>query len=121
MALPEQQLTTKLEAIRDSIVGFKFVTDSLLDRADKSESESANLRAELADLRNNTIRTDERIATIQRYLDTMSGDIRAVRNSVVGAVIAAVIIGVAGVAASSWRVTPIHTNSQTSAIVGRGA
>ena len=107
----DEQIKTKLETIKESIIGHKFIVDSLLDRSDKLETELRNYQAQLQELRNNTVRTDERIATIQRYLDGMSTDIRAVRNSVVGAMIIAVVIGISGVAVSTFSRTHTPTTS----------
>lgn len=113
----EDQIKTKLETIKESIIGHKFVVDNLLDRSDKIEIEMRSYQSQLQELRNNTVRTDERIASIQRYLDGMSHDIRTVRNSVVGAVIVAIVIGVSGVAVSTFSRTNtavIHTQSAPS-------
>ena len=56
------------------------------------------LRAANNRFENNSIRIDERIANIERYIDAMRGDIRSVRNAVLGSVIAATLIGIAGLA-----------------------
>jgi predicted nucleic acid-binding Zn-ribbon protein len=47
---PEEQLASKLESIRDSIIGFKFATDALENRADKIELELADCRSRIAEL-----------------------------------------------------------------------
>jgi hypothetical protein len=115
---PEEILQSKLESIKESIIGFKFVTDSLLDRADKSDLEMANCRSQINKIDSNGIRIDERIANIERYIDAMRGDIRAVRNSVVGAIIVASIVGLSGLAITGLS---IRTYNNTPAIAGRTA
>ena len=99
--LTSDQVASKLEIIRDGIIGSKYITDSLLDRADKLENEIRTQQAQFQDLSRNTIRTDARIATIERYLDGMNSDIRTIRNSVVGAIVVAIVIGVASIALST--------------------
>lgn len=91
-------LTQKLQEIKESAIGFKYVTDALINRADKNESAINELRAVIARFENQNIRTDERIANIERYVDSMRNDIRSVRNAVVGSIIAATFIGIAGLA-----------------------
>lgn len=91
-------LTQKLQEIKESAIGFKYVTDALIDRADKNEGAINELRSIVAKFENQNIRTDERIANIERYIDAMRGDIRSVRNAVLGSVIAATLLGIAGLA-----------------------
>jgi hypothetical protein len=91
-------LTAKLELIKEATIGFKFVADDLQNRVEKLDVELAVLRAAINRFENHSIRTDERIANIERYIDTMRGDIRSVRNAVLGSVIAATLIGIAGLA-----------------------
>lgn len=110
---PEEILQQKLESIKELTIGFKFVTDSLLDRQDKTDLEMANLRTQVAKIDNNGIRIDERIANIERYIDAMRGDIRAVRNSVVGAIIVASVIGLTGLAITGLTNRQTHTIAPT--------
>lgn len=91
-------LTAKLELIKEATIGFKFVADDLQNRVEKLDLEIVVLRAAINRFENQSIRTDERIANIERYIDTMRGDIRSVRNAVLGSVIAATLIGIAGLA-----------------------
>ena len=91
-------LTAKLELIKEATIGFKFVAEDLQNRVEKLDIELAVLRAAINRFENQSIRTDERIANIERYIDTMRGDIRSVRNAVLGSVIAATLIGIAGLA-----------------------
>lgn len=116
---PEEALQLKLESIRDSVIGFKYVTDSLVERNNETESDLRNLNDRVSRIDNNSIRTDERIANIERYIDAMRGDIRAVRNSVVGAIIGATIIGLTGLAVVGFSVK-VQTYA-TPAIAGRAA
>ena len=115
----DEQIKSKLETIKESIIGHKFIVDSLLDRSDKLETELRNYQAQLQELRNNTVRTDERIATIQRYLDGMSTDIRAVRNTVVGAMIVATVVGVSGLALSALSRHSPTTSTDRSSVARR--
>ena len=91
-------LTAKLELIKEATIGFKFVTEDLQHRVEKLDLEIAVLRAANNRFENNSIRIDERIANIERYIDAMRGDIRSVRNAVLGSVLAATLIGIAGLA-----------------------
>jgi hypothetical protein len=91
-------LTAKLELIKEATIGFKFVAEDLQHRVEKLDIEQAVLRASINRFENQNIRTDERIANIERYIDAMRGDIRSVRNAVLGSVIAATLIGIAGLA-----------------------
>lgn len=107
----EQELASKLEWIRDSITGFKFATQVLEDRADKVESELADCRSKIAELSNNAIGVEYQLSTNNKAMERMSTDIRSVRNSVLSAIIAAVIIWVAGTAFSTqYRSTPQSSN-----------
>lgn len=119
MLTPEENmLATKLESIRDANVGFKYVMDSLLDRADKTDVELANVRASVGRFENNGIRSDERIANIERYIDAMRGDIRSVRNAVVGAIISATLIGITGLAITGVSLQK-HQHNNAPAIAGK--
>jgi hypothetical protein len=119
MLTPEENmLATKLESIRDAIVGFKYVTDGLVDRADKTDVELANVRTTIGRFENNGIRSDERIANIERYIDAMRGDIRSVRNAVIGAIISATLIGIAGLAITSVSLQK-HQHNNTPSVGGR--
>ena len=99
----DDRLRQQLESIKESIVGFKYMVDNAQDRLDKLERELLNSQSTIHDLKANVVRTDERIATIQKYLDGISGDIRSVRNSIVAAIIGALIIGTTGVALSTFH------------------
>lgn len=112
----EEILAQKLESIRESIIGFKFVTEALEDRADKIESDLIECRSKVAELSNSGIRTSEQLGTINKSMDAMSNDIRAVRNSVLSAILVAVVIWISGTAFST-----IYTNRNTPAIAGRTA
>lgn len=114
--LTPEELQVRLESIRDSIVGFKFVTDLLLDRQDKTDLDMANIRTQITKIDNNGVRNDERMANIERYIESMRSDIRAVRNSVVGAIIVASIVGLAGLAITGLS---IRTHQNTPAVAGR--
>lgn len=111
---PEEILAQKLESIRDSIVEFKFVTEALEDRANKIESDLTECRSKVAELSNFGIRASEQLGTINKSMDAMSNDIRAVRNSVLSAILVAVIIWVSGTAFST-----IYTNRNTPAVAGK--
>jgi predicted nucleic acid-binding Zn-ribbon protein len=111
---PEEQLASKLESIRDSIIGFKFATDALENRADKIELELADCRSRIAELSNTGIRVGEQLATINKSMDAMSVDIRAVRNSVLSAILAATVIWIAGTAFSA-----MYGNRAVPAVAGR--
>lgn len=99
----EEQLSSKLESIRDSIVGFRFATDALETRAHKIELELADCRNRVSELSSAGIRVGEQLHTINRSMDAMSTDIRAVRNSVLSAILAATLIWVAGTAFSTMQ------------------
>jgi hypothetical protein len=114
---PEEQLANKLESIRDSIIGFKFATDSLESRADKIELELADCRARIAELSTTGILVGEQLRTLNKAMEAQSVDIRAVRNSVLGAILTATIIWIAGTAFSA-----VYTNrSVVPAVAGRSA
>jgi hypothetical protein len=100
----EEQLAAKLESIRDSIIGSKFVIDVLETRANKTELELAECRSRISDLSNTGIRVGEQLAVINKSMDMMSEDIRSVRNSVLSAIIGAMIIWVAGTVVSTFHV-----------------
>lgn len=112
----EEQLALKLESIRDSIIGFKFATDALENRADKIELELADCRSRIAELSNTGILVGEQLRTFNKSMDAQSVDIRAVRNSVLGAILTATVIWIAGTAFSA-----IHVNRSTPAVAGRSA
>jgi predicted nucleic acid-binding Zn-ribbon protein len=111
----EEQLAIKLESIRDSIVGFKFATDALEIRANKMESDLAECRTRISDLSNTGIRVNEQLSVINKSMDTMSTDIRSVRNSVLSAIIGATIIWLIGTAASTFHLTNSIPSSLPSA------
>lgn len=116
MIAPEEILATKLESIRESIIEFKFATDALETRANKIETELVDCRSRIAELSNFGIRTSEQLGTINKSMDAMSADIRAVRNSVLSAIVAAMILWVSGTAFST-----IYINRNTPAVAGRTA
>lgn len=118
MTPEERLLSAKLEANRESIIGIKHVTDTLLDRVDKADTELNNMRVTIGRFENNSIRIDERIANIERYIDAMRGDIRSVRNAVVGSIIAATFIGIAGLAVTGLSVQK-HQHNNAPAIAGK--
>ena len=95
-------LSIGLQNIKEALIGSKFVTDMLLNRVDKNEDRITNCESGIAELRNNSNIADERITTIQRCLDNMSGDTRTIRNAVIGAIIASLIMGVTGLAISAF-------------------
>jgi RNA processing factor Prp31 len=120
MITPEESmLATKLESIKESIIGFKYVTDSLLDRADKTDLELANVRATLGRFESNGVRIDERMANIERYIDSMRNDIRSVRNAVIGSMIAATFIGIAGLAVTGLSLQKNQNINNLPAVGGR--
>ena len=102
MNTPEEVTQTKLELIKEAIIGNKCTIDNLDHRSQNMEGRLGLVETHMHELHSSTIRTDERIATVQRYLDAMSIDIRAVRNSVVGAIFTAIVIGTAGLAFSNF-------------------
>jgi uncharacterized protein YoxC len=107
----EEQLASKLETIRDSIIGFKFATDALEARANKIELDLADCRSRVSDLSNTGIRVGEQLSVINKSMDIMSNDIRSVRNSVLSAIIGAMIIWVTGTAISTFHVAGKHPSA----------
>lgn len=116
---PEETLQLKLESIRDSVIGFKYVTDSLIERADKTELEVTNIRTSLGRFESNGVRIDERMANIERYIDSMRNDIRSVRNAVIGSMIAASLVGIAGLAITGISLRNDRQIHNTPAVGGR--
>lgn len=112
----EEQLASKLESIRDSIVGFKFATDALEVRANKFELDLADLRARNAELSNAAIVVNEQLRAFNKSMDAQTADIRAVRNSVLAAILAATVLQV-----SSAAFTAMSTNRQPITAAGRSA
>lgn len=106
----EQELASKLELIRDSITGFKFAIEAMEKRADKFERELADCRAKVIDLSDSDIRAGAQLAVIESSMSAMSHDIRSVRNSVLGAILAAVIVWISGTALSTFYRSPVPTN-----------
>lgn len=100
----EEQLAAKLEVIRDSIVGFKFAADALEIRANKIELELADFRSRISELSNSEIRVGSQLANINKSMDAMSSDIRSVRNSILSAIMGALIIWVTGTAISTFDI-----------------
>jgi hypothetical protein len=103
----EEQLASKLELIKDSIVGFKFAIEAMEKRADKFERELAECRNKVVDLSDSDIRSGAQLAVIETSMSTMSSDLRSVRNSVLGAILTAVIIWVGGTAFSTVYRSPV--------------
>lgn len=115
---PEEQLASKLESIRDSIVGFKFATDALESRADKIEMELADCRHRIAELSNANILISEQLRGVLKAMEAQFTATRAVQSNVIGAILVAVIISVAGTAVSTfYRST--GTTIQQPAVAGR--
>ena len=116
----EEQLASKLESIRDSIVGFKFATDALENRADKIELELADCRARIAEISNANILTSEQLRSVLKAMEVQTTATRAVQSNVIGAILVAIIISVAGTALSTfYRST--GTVIQQPAVAGRAA
>lgn len=109
----DQDLASKLELIRDSITEFKFDILALEKGSAKIESELADCRSRIAELSNSEIRVGSQLATINKSMDAMSIDIRAVRNSVLSAILAAVIVWIGGTAFSTFYRSPVPTNHPT--------
>jgi hypothetical protein len=103
----EEQLASKLELIKDSIVGFKFAIEAMEKRADKFEKELAECRSKVIDLSDSDIRSGAQLAVIEASMSAMSSDLRSVRNSVLGAILTAVIIWVGGTALSTVYRSPV--------------
>lgn len=114
----EEQLTSKLESIRDSIVGFKFATDALETKADKIELELADCRARIAELSDAGILVREQLRSFNKSIEDEAIDFRAVRNSLIGAILTTVFIWIVGTAFST-----IYTRNRlpapTQAVAGR--
>jgi hypothetical protein len=94
----EEQLASKLELIKDSIIGFKFAIEAMEKRADKFERELSECRSKVVYLSDNDIKSGAQLAVIETSMTAMSHDLRSVRNSVLGTIFAAVIIWVGGTA-----------------------
>jgi hypothetical protein len=109
----EEQLASKLELIKDSIVGFKFAIEAMEKRADKFERELAECRSKVIDLSDSDIRSGAQLAVIETSMSTMSHDLRSVRNSVLGAILAAVITWVGGTALSTVYHQPAPVTQNT--------
>jgi hypothetical protein len=97
----EEQLASKLESIKESIIGFKFATDALEARAAKIELELSDCRSRIAELSNAGIVVGEQLRTFNKSMEAQAVDIRAVRNSVLGAILTATIIWITGTAFST--------------------
>lgn len=98
MLTSDESIQVKLESIKESIVYNKFVVDSLITRSASIEAELNTLQNNVAKLEHNSIRIDERMANIERFAETMRMDIRAIRNAVIGSVLAASILAIGGLA-----------------------
>jgi chromosome segregation ATPase len=103
----EEQLASKLELIKDSIVGFKFAIEAMEKRADKFERELAECRSKVVDLSDSDIRSSAQLAVIEASMSRVASDLRSVRNSVLGAILTAVIIWVGGTAFSTVYRSPV--------------
>lgn len=106
----EEQLASKLELIRDSITGFKFAIEAMEKRADKFERELAECKSKVIDLSDSDIRSGAQLAVIESSMSAMSHDLRSVRNSVLGAILTAMIIWIGGTAFSTFHRSPVPTN-----------
>lgn len=102
MALTEQELAVKLESIRDSIVGFKFATDALENRAAKIELELADCRSRISELSSANILTSEQLRSVLKAMEIQTAATRAVQSNVIGAILVAVIISITGTAVSTF-------------------
>ena len=117
---PDEQLALKLESIRDSIVGFKFATDALENRADKIELELADCRSRIAELNNANILISEQLRGVLKAMEVQTAATRAVQSNVIGAILVAIIISVAGTAISTFYRSTGAPNQQP-AVAGRSA
>lgn len=106
---PDELLASKLESIRDAIVSSKFAMDALESRNNEIEAELTFFRSRIAELGNSEIRVEMQLTTINKSMDAMSIDIRAVRNSVLSAILGATIIWVAGTVFSTLHGNPRST------------
>jgi chromosome segregation ATPase len=91
-------IRNKLETLKESIVEFKFAIDSLQDRANDVETEIDACQHKLDELKYASVLNGQIVSSIQNRLQNMDSDIRSVRNSILSAISAAVIIGVVGTA-----------------------
>lgn len=99
----ESDIKDKLEIIRELSIGFKHSIDNLRDDSDKTGSRIGLVEAKQHELSVLFSRADGRIATIEKSLDSMASDTRSIKNSVVGAIIVAIMIGIAGLAIESIK------------------
>ena len=106
----EEQLTSKLESIKDSITGFKFAIESMEKRADKLERDLSECRSKVVDLSDSDIRSGVQLTAIESSIGAMLQDIRSVRNSVLAAILAAMIFWISGTALSTFYRSPVPTN-----------
>lgn len=98
----EDELRTKLESIRESIIATKFATESLLSRVTRIESDLYNSEDRIDLLSDKSIRTDETMKVILKSMGDMSTDLRAVRNSVLSTIVGASIIWALGTAFTTF-------------------
>lgn len=113
--MPNSQINwgEELQAIREIIEEFRVFAvrsgvsiETATTRINKLEEALNIQRAEIANMQTNYIRSDERLQSIQKSLDTMHNDFRTIRNSIVASIIAAALIGAGGLVIISLKSPP---------------
>lgn len=82
----------------DTEIDLKYLVLAMENKVAQLDKDMARNTQSVSELQATAIRTDERIVVIQKYLNDMSADIRTVRNSILGAIVAATLIGIVGLA-----------------------
>jgi len=120
--MPNSQINwgEELQAIREIIEEFRVFAvrsgvsiETATTRINKLEEALNIQRAEIANMQTNYIRSDERLQSIQKSLDTMHHDFRTIRNSIVASIIAAALIGAGGLVIVSLKSPPPVVSPKT--------
>lgn len=108
----ESLINASLQSTREAMVAAKIAIESATDRLNKVECDVNATKSSVHEIKANAIRTEERLAVIQKNQELQAADMRSIRNSVVASILAAGLISAAGIAfTASHQSISNRTNS----------
>jgi chromosome segregation ATPase len=108
----EQIIREGLSQAREALSEFRYAIKSVSESCDRNDKKLSNLDKEFDDLNDSNINIRGRLESLEESQKNMSADVRSIRNSIIGSLIVAVLIGMAGLAFTAIR-TPQQSTTQS--------
>lgn len=95
------------------MISAKIAIESATERMNKFDCDIDTNKSAIHEIKTNAVRLEERLFVIQKNQELQAADMRSIRNSVVGAIIGAIILGIGGLAVNSFH-SPHSANTTNS-------